>query len=47
MTEFSVFMPPSGYNTREQLSRGRFFEELQNYMKNKNERNKNNNTWRL
>ena len=25
------------HNTREQLARGCFFEELQNYMKNKNE----------
>ena len=27
---------PSGYSTREQLDRGRFFEGLQNYMENKN-----------
>ena len=27
---------PSGYRTREQLDRGRFFEVLQNYMENKN-----------
>ena len=26
---------PSGHSTREQLTRGRFFEELQNYMDNK------------
>ena len=30
---------PSVHNTREQLARGRFFEGLQNYMKNKNEGN--------
>ena len=28
---------PSGYSTREQLSRGHFFGGLQNYMENKNE----------
>ena len=39
MTEFSVFMPTSGYSTREQLARGRFFKGLQNYMENKNEGN--------
>ena len=32
---------PSGHSTREQLARGRFFEELQNYMETKNERNEN------
>ena len=32
---------PSGYSTREQLARGRFFEGLQNYMQNKNEGNEN------
>ena len=32
---------PSGYSTREQLDRGRFFEGLQNYMKNKNKGNEN------
>ena len=31
---------PSGHSTRKQLARGRFFEELQNYMENKNEGNK-------
>ena len=31
----------SGYSTREQLARGRFFEGLQNYMQNKNEGNEN------
>ena len=30
---------PSGHSTREQLARGCFFEGLQNYMENKNERN--------
>ena len=39
LTEFSIYAPP-GYSTREQLSRGRFFEGLQNYMQNKNEGNK-------
>ena len=29
------------YSTREQLARGRFFEGLQKYMQNKNERNEN------
>ena len=29
------FYDPLGYSTREQLERGRFFEELQNYMENK------------
>ena len=39
---------PSGHNTREQLDRGRFFEELHNYMENKNEGNeKKKNIWRL
>ena len=32
---------PSGYNTKEQLARGHFFEGLQNYMQNKKERNEN------
>ena len=32
---------PSGYSTREQLSRGHFFEGLQNYMQTKNEGNEN------
>ena len=32
---------PSGYSTREQLDRGRFFERLQNYMENKNKGNEN------
>ena len=32
---------PSGHNTRGQLARGPFFEELQNYMENKNEGNEN------
>ena len=40
MIEFSV-CAPSGYSTREQLARGRFFEGLQNYMQNKNEGNEN------
>ena len=31
----------SGYSTREQLDMGRFFEGLQNYMKNKNKGNEN------
>ena len=31
----------SGYNTREQLARGRFFEGLQSYRENKNEGNEN------
>ena len=30
---------PSGHSTREHLARGRFFEGLQNYMKNKNKGN--------
>ena len=30
------FYDPSGYSTREQLERGRFFEGLQKYMENKN-----------
>ena len=34
MTEFCVYVP-SGYSTREQLARERFFKGLQNYMKNK------------
>ena len=38
MTEFCVYAP-SGYSTREQLARGRFFEGLQNYMGKKNEGN--------
>ena len=40
MIEFSV-CAPSGYSTREQLARRRFFEGLQNYMQNKNEGNEN------
>ena len=32
---------PLGYSTRKQLTRECFFEELQNYMKNKNKRNEN------
>ena len=32
---------PSGYNTREQLDRGRFFEGLQNYMEKKKKGNEN------
>ena len=32
---------PSGYSTRVQLARGRFFEGLQNYTKNKNKGNEN------
>ena len=32
---------PSGYSTREQLDRRRFFEGLQSYMDNKNKRNEN------
>ena len=32
---------PSGYITREQLVRGRFFEGLQNYTESKNERDEN------
>ena len=40
MTEFSV-CALSGYSTREQPARGRLFEELQNYMQNKNEGNGN------
>ena len=40
LREFSV-CAPSGYGTREQLARDRFFEGLQNYMQNKNERNEN------
>ena len=32
---------PSGYSTRKQLDRGRFFEGLQNYMENKNKGNEN------
>ena len=32
---------PSGYSTREQLARGRFFEGLQNHIQNKNEGNEN------
>ena len=28
---------PSGHNTRKQLARGHFFEEIQNYMENKSE----------
>ena len=32
---------PSGYSTREQLARGRFFEGLQNSMENQNKGNEN------
>ena len=32
---------PSGHSNREHLARGRFFEGLQNYMKNKNGGNEN------
>ena len=32
---------PSGYSTRYQLARGRFFEGLQNYVENKNEGSEN------
>ena len=32
---------PSGYGTREQLDRGRFFEGLQNYEENQNKGNEN------
>ena len=32
---------PSGHSTRKQLASGRFFQGLQNYMKNKNEGNEN------
>ena len=32
---------PSGYSTREQVDRERFFEGLQNYMENKNKENEN------
>ena len=39
MTEFSLFMPWD--STRKQLSKGRFFEGLQNLMENKNEGNAN------
>ena len=39
--ESSLFFAPSGYSTREQLARGRFFEGLQNYLQNKNEGNEN------
>ena len=38
--EFSV-CAPSGHSTREQQARGHIFEELQNYMQNKNQGNKN------
>ena len=43
----SCIYSPLGHNTRKQLARGRFFEGLQNYVENKNEVVKNNNTWRL
>ena len=39
ITEFCVYAT-SGYSTREQLDKGRFFEELQN-MENKNKVNEN------
>ena len=32
---------PSGYSTSEQLTRGRFFEVLKNYMENRNQGNEN------
>ena len=32
---------PSGYSTREQLARERFYDGLKNYMENKNEANEN------
>ena len=35
------FYTLSGYSTREQLVRGRFFEGLQHYMENKNGENEN------
>ena len=38
---FLCVYAPSGYSTRKLLARERFFEGLQNYMKNKNERNEN------
>ena len=41
MTELSLLFVPSGHSTREHLARGRFFEELQNYMENKNKGNEN------
>ena len=37
---FCIYVP-SGYSTREQLARRRFFEGLQNYVENKNEGNEN------
>ena len=39
ITEFCVYAS-SGYSTRKQLARGRFFEGLRNYMENKNKGNK-------
>ena len=39
--ESSLFVPHSGYSTRELLARGPFFEGLQSYMQNKNEENEN------
>ena len=47
MTSFSVFIPPSGYGTKKQLGSGRFFEGLQNYMENENDRSEKKNIWRL
>ena len=40
MTEFSVYAP-SGHSTRKKLTRGGFFERLQSYIENKNNRNEN------
>ena len=40
MTGFFEFMPLL-HNTREQLAKEYFFEGLQNYMNNKNQRNEN------
>ena len=38
---FLCVYTPSGYSTRKQLARGRFFEVIQNYIENKNEGNEN------
>ena len=38
---FLCIYAPSGHNTREQLTRGHFFEGLKNYMENKNEGSEN------
>ena len=40
MIEFSV-CAPSGYNSRERMAGGRFFEGLQSYILNKNKGNEN------